>query len=41
MELMAASMDNLDELESENSKLKEEIAKKNEEIVELRHMDHK
>ena len=38
---MAKSMDNLDELESENSKLKEEIAKKNEEIVELRHRVHK
>ena len=40
MELMAAmekSMESLDELESENSKLKAELTKKTEEIVELRH----
>ena len=40
MELMAAmekSMESLDELESENSKLNAELTKKTEEIVELRH----
>ena len=40
MELMAAmekNMESLDELESENSKLKAELTKKTEEIVELRH----
>ena len=40
MELMSASLDNLDELESENLKLKEEMAKKTEEIVALRHGIH-
>ena len=33
---MAASMETLDELETENSKLKEEILKKTEEIVQLK-----
>ena len=40
MELMAASMEDMDELESENKKLKEELVKKNEEIVKLRHGIH-
>lgn len=45
MELMAeamkqfASMENSEDLESENAKLKEEIASKTEEIIELRHGD--
>ena len=33
---MAASMEDMDQLESENKKLKEEVAKKTDEIIELR-----
>ena len=35
-DLVAASMEDMDQLESENKRLKEEVAKKTDEIVELR-----
>ena len=38
---LLASMENLDELESENSKLKGEILRKTEEIVQLRYGIHR